>query len=92
MAVSAQIKCINKNPRAPVHQRITDIGGYTDRAWKITVEDAIDHIESGAWEFYALVNGERQKVIVSSHAGRKYLKTETDDDSPDTLLRLPDCP
>lgn len=92
MAQSAQIKCINKQPRNDPHHRITHVGGFTDRQWKITTEQAILFIERREWEFYTFVNGKRAEVIVATHLGRKYLKTTADWDTPDNLLSLPECP
>ena len=92
MASSARISCINKNPREDRHHSITHVGGYTDRQWKITKEVAIAHIESGEWEFYTFENNHRRKVVVASRNGRKYLKTEADQDTPDNLLSLKECP
>lgn len=92
MAQSTQIKCINKNPREDRHHSITHVGGYTDRQWKITKEDAIGMIERGEWSFYTIANGHRRDVIVASRNGRKYLKTTADSDTPDNLLSLPECP
>ena len=92
MPQSAQIKCINKQPRNDPHHRSTHVGGFTDRPWKITTDDAIGKIERREWEFYTLVNGRRAEVIVASHFGRKYLRTTADWDTPDNLLSLPECP
>lgn len=92
MPVSVQIKCIQTFRRAHPCRRISDVGGFTDRRWKISVEDAIDHVEGGAWEFYVLVGETRHKVVVASRDGRKYLKAECDGETPDTLLALPKCP
>lgn len=92
MANSAQVKCINKNPREDRYHSITHVGGFTDQQWKITKELAISYIERGEWEFYTFVGGHRRKVIVAVRNGRKYLKTEADQDTPDNLLSLPECP
>lgn len=92
MAQSAQIKCINKNPREDRYNSITHVGGYTDRQWKITQDEAITYIERGEWEFYTFANGHRTEVFVASRNGRKYLKTRADYDTPDNLLSLPECP
>lgn len=89
---TAQIMCINKNPREDRHHSITHVGGYTTERWKITKEDAIDKIERREWHFYTKVNGQRAEVIVATHNGRKYLKTTADRDTPDNLLSLPECP
>ena len=92
MAQSAQISCINKDPRYDPYNRITHVGGYTDKQWKITADEAIRYIESDQWEFYTHVGGHRRTVIVAVRNGRKYLKTDADHDTPDNLLSLPECP
>lgn len=92
MTKTAQIKCINKNPREDRHHSITHVGGYTDHRWKITKVDAIDKIERGEWSFYTIANGHRADVVVATRDGRKYLKTTADYDTPDNLLSLPECP
>ncbi|EJU12940.1 hypothetical protein LH128_11221 [Sphingomonas sp. LH128] len=92
MPQQAQIKCINKDPREDRYNAITHVGGYTDRQWKITKDDAIGMIERREWEFFTMVRTHRVKVIVASRNGRKYLKTEADYDTPDNLLSLPECP
>lgn len=89
---TAQIKCIKKPPRDESYHRITHIGGYTDRQWKITTDAAIGIIERREWEYFTLVGGHRRKVIIAVRLGRKYLKTEADRDTPDNLLSLPECP
>lgn len=89
---SAQVKCINKDPRYDRYSAITHIGGFASSQWKLTLQDAIGKIERKEWEFFTLVNGHRQRVIVASRNGRKYLKTEADRDTPDNLLSLPECP
>ena len=92
MTSSAQIKCINKNPREDRYHSITHVGGYTEQQWKITKEQAIAFIENREWEFYTFVGGHRRDVIVATRNGRKYLKTTADYDTPDNLLSLPECP
>lgn len=89
---TAQIMCINKNPREDRHHSITHVGGFTDRRWKITKDDAIGMIERREWAFYTLVNNKRADVIIATHLGRKYLKTTADHDTPDNLLSLQECP
>jgi len=89
---TARIGCINKNPREDRYHSITHVGGYTDRQWKITKDDAIGKIERREWSFYTMANGHRAEVIVATRDGRKYLKTTADYDTPDNLLSLPECP
>ncbi|MBX5217866.1 DUF3892 domain-containing protein [Rhizobium sp. NLR9a] len=94
MANTAQIKCINKNPRNDIYHAITHVGGFTDRQWKLTLDDAISKIERGEWAFYIdRPRGDRVWVEVAvSRFGNKYLKTDADGDEPNNLLSLPECP
>ena len=95
MAISHEVKCINKSDRNSTHERITHISGIkNDRSrWKITQEAAIAGIECGDWEFYVSADGKSVKVIISISAkGNKYLKTENDGEQPNNLLSLPECP
>lgn len=94
MTSTAEIKCINKNPREDAYRAITHVGGYVTSQWKLTLADAIDKIERREWEFYTTSpQGHRRKVVVAvSRFGNKYLKTEADQDTPDNLLSLPECP
>jgi len=94
MAQTAWITCINKSDRTNPHERITHVGGRNrDGSWKITQQDAVTHIETGAWEFYVSVNRDTVRVIVAtSRFGNKYIKTEADGDQPNNLLSLPECP
>lgn len=92
MTETAQIKCINKNDRMNPHERIINVGGFTDKNWKISQQAAIDYIKSGQWKFWVSANGKSVWVIVASKNGREYLKTENDGEEPNNLLSLPECP
>lgn len=90
---TVQVKCINKDDRYNPYERITHIGGYTDKQWKITLAAAIKYIETDEWGFYVNVNGERAWIVVAiSPYGNKYLKTQPDRSEPNNLLSLPECP
>ncbi|MSU66124.1 MAG: DUF3892 domain-containing protein [Opitutus sp.] len=86
-AVSFVQKAYSYDP----HERIDSIGGVnSDKSrWKLSQEEAISAIESGRTEFYVAAHDRILKVVVVKFAGQKYLKTETDEKSPDGLLTLP---
>jgi hypothetical protein len=95
MATRHSVSCINKrgshfNP----HERISHIGGINsdNTRWKLSEDEAIKTIEDKKYEFYVSAGGKTVNVIVATHNGRKYLKTEADGYSPDNLLSLPECP
>jgi hypothetical protein len=91
---TAQIKCINKDPRLDPYRRITHVGGYATSQWKLTVAEAIQLIERREWRFFVeRPRGDRVWVVVAvSKYGNKYLRTEADGDEPNNLLSLPECP
>jgi hypothetical protein len=94
MAISRQVKCINKNDRASRHERITHIGGdwgYGGARIKITEAQAITDIENDSYTYHVRVNSFDVSVIIAMHLGRKYLKTASDSTTVDNLLSLPEC-
>jgi hypothetical protein len=92
--MAKQVKCIRKRDHYNAHERIAAIGGmnWDGTRWLMTEDEAIRAIERRTEEFYVSVNGTTVEVVVSTHSGRKYLKTAPDGYSPDNLLALPDCP
>lgn len=86
-----QVTCINKrgghyNP----HERIQYIGNQQG-SWRVSEDAAIQRIENGQDSFYVTSGGRSVDVVVATHEGRKYLKTEADDYAPNNLLALPEC-
>jgi len=61
--------------------------------WTLSTDEAIEGILAGKWSFY-IQFGVYDAVsiqVATSPAGRLYLKTEKDLDTPDELLFLPQC-
>jgi hypothetical protein len=60
--------------------------------WRLPLDDAIKGVLEGRWSFF--VQGVYDAVnvqVATSPAGRLYLRTEVDQDTPDELLFLPQC-
>lgn len=87
-----EILCINKTDRQNPHERIRNVGGVraSGSSFKITQPEAISEIERGE-QFFVHRVGRTVNVIVATHNGHKYIKTEPDGIQPDNLLALPEC-
>ena len=92
-----QITCTTKDGPDPDY-RIDKIGGATgakgtNGPWRLTIDQAIAGMRSGAWTFFVNVHGREVDVLIKRHpkSGRDYLTTEADGFPPNNLLRLPDC-
>lgn len=93
MTSNFEIKCINKSNRTDPHERIENVGGIHDgKRWKCSVAEAIVGIEAKKWSFWTAGGGKAVRVVVATHNGNKYLKTEADGIHPNNLLALPECP
>ena len=94
MADNVQISCIRKANRTNPHERIQGVGGTNPDGtrWYLTEDQAIAGIEADKWRFWSSGGGKSVWVIIATHSGRKYLKTQPDGITPDNLLALPECP
>ncbi len=94
MSTSLEVHCIKKHSRESPHERIHSIGGQIGPTyrWQHTHDQAIAYIESGTFDYYVSQGGNRVRVIIATHLGHKYLKTEADGIHPNNLLSLPECP
>lgn len=73
------------------HERIEAIGGLNpDKTrWSLSQAAAIAAIESGTDKFFVATPERAVEVIVATHAGEKYLKTDREKTHADDLLSLP---
>jgi Protein of unknown function (DUF3892) len=84
-----QVTCITKRPaHHDPHERIQALGG---RGWHRTEDDVIRDIERGANSYYVSVTGRHAQLMVTTHRGRKYVKTTADGYGANNLLALPEC-
>jgi hypothetical protein len=93
MSSRLEIKYINKTNRTDPHTRIKNVGGINNlgQRWKYSVDEAIKIIEAGICQFWTKGGGKSVNVVIASHNGHKYLKTEADGVHPNNLLSLPEC-
>lgn len=92
--MSKQVSCIVKRaPHLNPHERIEAIGGVDGfYQWKRLEDAAIRDVKADKTAYYTLVGGKRAYLVVATHNGREYLKTENDGYAPNNLLSLRDCP
>ncbi len=92
--IVVQASCIRKRPsHYDPHTRVAGIGGYHGGSrWYLSEDEAIRDIDAGKYRFYPSVSGHSVWIIIASHNGRRYLKTEADGYAPNNLLSLPECP
>ncbi len=85
-AVSSVNRAYSRDPL----DRIEAIGGVNaDRTrWQLSQAAVIAAIEAGTDEFFVKASECEVKLIVLSHNGQKYLKTEREKTHPNDLLTL----
>ena len=93
MATNVEVSCIKKKDGTDPHERIHGIGGLNPDGtrWYLGEPEAIAGIEAGKWRFFVSVGGRSVWVVIATHLGKKYLKTEADGLQPNNLLSLPEC-
>jgi hypothetical protein len=92
--LSVRIDCAARNATASPHHRIREIGGRgrDGNDWRLSEDAAIAAIEVDGASFYVeWPKGHRIDVLVAQGLGKRYLKAESDGESPDRLLALPEC-
>lgn len=87
--MTRRITCITKHPtHQDRHRRIQAVGGH---GWRDSEDTAIANVKRDPSAYDVIEQGRTAKVIVRTHDGREYLKTENDRFLPDNLLHLPEC-
>jgi hypothetical protein len=87
--MARQIKCITKLPNhQDRHRRIQAVGGD---GFYDPEETAIANVKRDPNYYWVTEQGKSVWVIVKTHDGRNYLKTQNDNFLPDNLLSLPEC-
>jgi hypothetical protein len=87
--MALQILCITKLPdHTDRHRRIQAVGG---NGFYDAESTAIANVKRDANYYYVSEQGKSVWVIVRTHDGREYLKTQNDRFLPDNLLSLPEC-
>jgi hypothetical protein len=87
-----EIQCVNKQPRYNPHERIQNVGGTGSSGvrFEITQPACLQEIKNGE-QFVVRQAGRLVRVILATHNGNEYIKTENDGIQPDNLLALPEC-
>ena len=94
MRLSIRVECATRTERVSPHHRIRAIGGRArdGQDWRLSEEAAIAAIDNERATFYLeWPKGHRLDLVVGQGLGKRYLKAESDGESPDRLLALPDC-
>jgi hypothetical protein len=92
--LTLRVDCVVRVDRVSPHHRIRAIGGVGREGdvWRLSEQAAITAIEDRRASFYIeSPKGRRVDLVVGQGLGKTFLKGESDVDSPDALLALPDC-
>jgi hypothetical protein len=88
------VGCVKKDTREDADQVIQLVGGAwpTDgKPWKISDNDGVLMLDSEQLELFVASTGQPIHVATSS-LGRRFLRTNPDDQGVDNLAALPECP
>lgn len=89
-----RIDCVVRREHVSPQHRIQAIGGRSrdGEPWRLSEDAAIAAIETDRATLYVeSPKGHRLDLVIGEGLGKRYLKTEADGESPDTLLALPEC-
>jgi hypothetical protein len=88
------VGCVKKDTREDADQVIQLVGGAwpTDGTpWKISDNDGVLMLDAGQLELFIAPTGQPIHVSTSSR-GRRFLRSDPDDQGVDNLAALPECP
>lgn len=94
MRLGIRVGCVTRTNRVSAYRRIRAIGGIGQDGlrWRLSEDAAITAIETHRAAFYLESPvGRRVEIVVAQGLGRRYLKAESDGETPERLLALPDC-
>jgi len=94
MAILLKVKWVEKTDQIEPHRRIQHIGGDSRQLqWKHSHADAIQYIERKQFEYYIERSPRPVRLDVArTPDGKKYLTTQTEPESFQLLLDLPQFP
>lgn len=85
--MAREITCIIRDGDDPDH-RIDGVDGTWGSKGARTV---VDEVEAGG-DYFVEIDGALIDVVVAEQDGRKYLRTDPDRTTANSLLSLPSCP
>lgn len=88
MAFKHFVTCVTRSDMSRSAESIWLIGGY---AWRHSVEDAIQYIEKGIYEYYIRKGNRLIAIMIGNNNGQKYLWADDGRNRPDPLQDLPEC-
>ena len=94
MRRAIRVDCVSRSARVSPYHRIQAIGGLGPDGlrWRLSEDAAISAIDEERVVFYIeRPIGHRVDLIAAQGLGKRFLKAESDGESPDRLLDLPDC-
>ena len=87
-----RVVCITKGDRLNPHTAISRLGVQVASETRVVgQQQAVADLEAGKYQLHTIGNGVRAQVVVATHNGHKYAKTEADGVWPNNLLALPEC-
>ena len=93
MSSSYQVESVCKSFQTNAFETVTHLCGktYDGSEWRVPIQDAIEGIRSGRFEFFAVdEHGRKTKLAIARSPYNKfYLKGIGDSNEPRTLLNLP---